>query len=102
MRQKSKRPDNIKDILHKVVYKIQEEPKDKEKILDAWGNVVGPKAKEHSKPASITRDTLTIEVDSSPWMYELNLNKNNILKNLAKLLNNNSIRDIRFKIGEMR
>ncbi|MFC1667105.1 DciA family protein [Candidatus Omnitrophota bacterium] len=102
MRRKTKKPEEIKGILNKVIGKIEKQnPGRKEKILGAWQRIVGGKAASHSRPVSIRRKVLTIEMDSSTWLYTLNLKRKSILKDIKKELEEYKIENIRFRIGDI-
>ena len=102
MRREKKRPEDIRGILNKVIEKIEKQgPGKKEKILQAWQGVAGEKASGHTRPVNIRRNVLTIEVDSSTWLYELSLKKRSILKDIKKELTQYKIKDIRFRMGDI-
>ena len=51
MRRTTKKPEDIKKILNKVVARIEKQgPGKKEKILQAWQRVVGDRAADHFHP----------------------------------------------------
>lgn len=96
------KPEGINSILKKVIEEIEiKNPDTKETILNAWLKVSGKKAQEHSRPISIRKKVLTIEVDSSTWMYVLNLKKGTLIKNIQKELGKEKIQNIRFRIGDI-
>jgi len=100
MRKSAQRPEDIKGILNKVIGKIEKQgPGRKEKILDAWRRAAGEKASGHSRPVGVKRKVLTIEIDSSTWLYELNLKKRGILKDLKKQLGEDKVQGLRFRMG---
>lgn len=102
VRRKAKSPEDIKNILDKVIVQIEAKaPGKKEVILNAWQKSVGEKAAGHSRPVSIRKSVLTIEIDSSTWLYELNLKRKSILKDIKKELGEDKIRDIRFRMGDI-
>jgi len=102
MMRRTKKPEGIKGILNKVIRRIEKEgPASKEKILIAWQDIVGEKASSHSRPVGIRRRVLTIEIDSSTWLYQLNLKKRAILKDIKKELGSDKIEDIRFRMGDI-
>ncbi len=99
---KSKKPEQIRGVLGKVIKKIEgREPDKKERITDAWYKTVRNKAGKHTRPASIKKKTLVVEVDSSTWLYELNLRKTEIINNIQKELKDTEIENIRFKMGDI-
>lgn len=102
MRRKTKKPEDIKDVVSKVISKIEKQgPGRQETIIAGWKKAAGEKAASHSRPVSIQRRVLTIEVDSSTWLYALNLKRASILKDMKKELSEHKIEDIRFRIGEV-
>ena len=106
VRKRKDRPEDIKEILNKIMGRIEKRgPDRKEKILNAWQRIVGEKASRHSRPINIRRKVLTIEIDSSTWLYTLNLKKNSILKDmkkeLKKELKDDKVNDLRFRMGDI-
>ena len=100
MKRRTRQPEGIKDVLKKVINKIEDQgPEKKETIVKAWASIVGDKAAGHSKPTGVQRNVLTIEVDSSSWLYNLNLKKRAIVKDIKSQLKKHKIEDIRFRIG---
>ncbi len=102
MRRHVRRPEGIKGILHQVIGKIEKQgPGKKEEIVSAWQNIAGERAASHTRPVSIRRKVLTIEVDSSTWLYALSLKKASMLKGLKEELAQYKIEDIRFRMGNI-
>ncbi len=102
MTRRTKKPEDIKGILDKVIRRIEKQgPASREKILTAWQDIVGEKASSHSRPVGIRRRVLTIEIDSSTWLYQLNLKKMTILRDIKKELGSDKIEDIRFRMGDI-
>lgn len=73
-----------------------------EEIINAWAFVVGRKAARHTKPVSFRKSVLLINVNESSWLYELTIRKKEILKGLAARLEGKKLKDIRFRIGEVK
>lgn len=102
MRKKGKKPEGIGDIISKVIKKLDTKTHgSKEEVVKAWYEAIEPKAVSHTRPVSIKKNILTIEVDSSTWLYFLSFKKKNILEDMKKLLGKGRIEDIRFRIGEI-
>ncbi len=102
MRRTTKKPEDIKKILYKVIGKIEKQgPGKKEIILEAWSRAAGEKAAYHSRPVGIKKGILTIEVEASTWLYTLNLKKAGILKEIKRSLEKYKIKDIRFRMGDI-
>jgi predicted nucleic acid-binding Zn ribbon protein len=73
-----------------------------EEIRSAWSLVVGERAAKHSRPRSFTQSRLIVHVDDSSWLYELTTRKKYILDNLSLELKGKKLKDITFRIGELR
>lgn len=101
-KRETKKPEDIKGIICKVVTKIERRGiGKKEKALVVWHKIVGEKAASHSRPVNIKRGVLTIEVDSSTWLYEFSLRKKAILKETEKELKAEGVKDIKFRMGDV-
>jgi len=73
-----------------------------EEIRSAWGLVVGEKAAKHSRPRSFKESRLIVHVDDSSWLYELATRKKYILNHLSSELKGKRLKDITFRIGDLR
>lgn len=73
-----------------------------EEILKAWEGAAGVRASKHSRPKSFKGAVLIVNVDGSGWLYELTIGKKEILKQLGERLKGKKIKDIRFRIGEIK
>jgi len=99
---KGKKPEEIGLIISQVIKKLDTKTHGSiEEVVQAWQNAIEAKAISHTKPVAIKKNILTIEVDSSTWLYFLSLKKKNILKSMEKALGKGKIEDIRFRIGEI-
>ena len=99
---KGKKPEDIGHIISQVIKKLDTKTHGSiEEVVQAWQNAIEAKAIFHTKPVAIKKNILTIEVDSSTWLYFLSLKKKTILKNMEKTLGKGKIEDIRFRIGEI-
>ncbi|MCM8794418.1 MAG: DUF721 domain-containing protein [Candidatus Omnitrophica bacterium] len=72
----------------------------KEEIEGVWTKVAGPQAAQHSWPHRMTKKRLIIEVESSGWMYTLNLKRQQLLVGLIELLGADRVTALNFRIGE--
>jgi len=72
-----------------------------EEIVEAWEAAAGTAAAKHSKPVSFKNATVVVNVDRSGWLYELTVQKKEILKKLEARLKGKKIKDIRLRIGEI-
>ncbi|OIO33882.1 MAG: hypothetical protein AUJ70_02345 [Candidatus Omnitrophica bacterium CG1_02_40_15] len=101
-RKKGKKPVEIRNIINQVIKKLDTKTHGQQgEVIQAWQNAIEPKAIAHTKPVAIKKNILTIEVDSSTWLYMLSLKKKNTLARVQKDLGKEKIKDIRFRMGEI-
>ena len=91
--------DALKDIISGLRQKGRPT---QEEIADAWREAAGKRGATHSRPVSLKKPTLVVNVDGSSWLYELTTKKKEILQKLGKSLKEAKIKDIRFRIGEVK
>ena len=92
--------DRVKDVLQHVFSDLMKKEKRVgfAKIDEAWKRIVGPKAYLHTKIVYLTKDKIRVNVDNSSWLYDLNLKKEHIDKELYREF---KIKDIKFKLGQV-
>jgi predicted nucleic acid-binding Zn ribbon protein len=73
-----------------------------EEINDAWRKACGDKAAGHTKPVSIKKSVLTVNVDGSGWLYELTIKKKKLLEKLDGKIRGKNLKVLRFRIGEIK
>ena len=73
-----------------------------EEINKAWRGAAGDAAAAHTKPVSVKRSVLTINVDSSGWLYELTIKKRELLKKLEGNIRGKQVKGLKFRIGEIK
>ena len=93
--------DKIKDVLKSVLHDIEKKQKGKDldKVLRSWKRIVGAAAYPHTKIVHLTKERIRVNVDSSARLYDLNLKKKHILKELTKALD---IKEVAFRLGDVR
>lgn len=102
MARKKPKTEGISSIIKDVIKTLDNRTHGtREEILNAWQRTSGKAILAHTRPVAIRRKVLTIEVDSSTWIYELSLKKKKILEAMKKAIGNDKIEDIRFRIGEI-
>ncbi len=69
------------------------------KIWLVWENSVGEQIAARARPTGFRDGTLTITVDSAPWMQQLIYLKNDILSKLNTNLQEELVKDIFLKAG---
>ncbi|MDD5436193.1 MAG: DUF721 domain-containing protein [Candidatus Omnitrophica bacterium] len=93
----------IEKILKDVIKNLKSKKRvSEEDILKAWKEAAGEKAATHTKPVSIRRSVLTVNVDDSGWLYELAIKKAELVKKLEAGLGGKKIKGLRLRIGEIR
>ncbi|MDP2921569.1 MAG: DUF721 domain-containing protein [Candidatus Omnitrophota bacterium] len=101
-RKKGSKPEEIGGIVGQVIKKLDTKTHgSKEEIVKAWENAAGADAVRHTKCVAIKKNILTVEIDSSTWLYFLSMKKKSILAAMKKALGEKAIGDIKFRIGEI-
>jgi predicted nucleic acid-binding Zn ribbon protein len=67
----------------------------------AWREAAGPLAAQYTRPGQLRRGTLEVIVANSTLMQELGFQKETLLAALAKLLPDEGIENVRFKVGNI-
>jgi len=67
----------------------------------AWREAVGVKLSADTRPGNVKRGVLEVLVRNSSALQELAFLKSKIVKNLAKRIPEQKIRDLRFRVGAM-
>lgn len=67
----------------------------------AWREAAGPLAARYSRPGQLRRGTLEVIVANSILVQELGFQKVLLLETLEKLLPDEGIKNIRFKVGKI-
>lgn len=95
-------PQVIKDVISAILegLKNKEKPSSPERLLWEWKKVVRGNIARHTKPVAWTGTRLIVNVDSSSYLYELNLQKEKILSKLKRRLGKGKIDEIQFRMGE--
>ena len=101
MAEKEKNP--LEDLVKRIIGGFAGKEKlTEEEIRSAWSRAVGADAAKHSRPRSFSDSRLIVQVDDSGWLYELTTRKKYILNNLSSELKGNKLKDITFRIGDLR
>jgi len=70
------------------------------RVLTEWGDLVGPKIAQRTRPDGITDRTLWVEVATSAWLHELNLMRPQLLKGLLDRLGDPRVFDeLKFRLA---
>ncbi len=93
--------NSIKDIIPQVFEQLTERiPETQTKIQRIWQNVMDAKMAQHSVLSDFSDGILTVVIDSSARLYQMNLNKKKILGQLQDEIPD--IKNIQFKIGKVK
>ncbi len=71
------------------------------RIWDIWDNAVGKPIAMNAKPDSFKDGILIVNVSSSSWIQQLKFLEVEMISNINKQLDQQIIRQIRFKIGKI-
>jgi predicted nucleic acid-binding Zn ribbon protein len=92
---------SIGDVTKNIIGKLAKNRCEKEKkILGAWRQAAGERYCEHTQPVSLRRKELVVNVESSGWLYDLTMRKQEISEKLKKRLKDD-FGKVRFRIGEI-
>ena len=93
--------DSIKAIVFKVIQEwANNNLESNQNVQEQWNQVVDQKQQSHSAIDEFKNGKLGVKVDSAAWIYQLNSQKNNILKKIQML--NPAVKEIIFKIGKVK
>lgn len=99
----SRAPSPLSALLPGVIRRLQgEERPTLEAMAEVWQRLVGEEAARHSWPTRLVRAGLTVEVENSGWLYELNLRKPDLLEGLIELMGAGRVRRLTLRMGERR
>jgi hypothetical protein len=92
--------DNIKDIIQNVIGKMSHHKVDtNQKIKDVWQTILSEREHKHTAITGFDGGVLSIMVDSSAWLYQMNTKKMTVLNKLQKEIP--EVKRVQFKIGKV-
>ncbi|MBU5636011.1 DUF721 domain-containing protein [Geomonas sp. Red69] len=98
-----KRPAPVTDLLTALLRGTPAELRLKEgRIWEVWDEAVGSKIALHAQPASFREGTLTLHVDSSPWLQQLTYLKKDLIAKVNEALDEELVKEIQLKGGKVR
>lgn len=98
----SKKPEQLGDILHKILKKLDvPHQRTDRRLADLWCRAVGDQIASRTIPESLKRGSLHVLVSSPTWLHQLQYLKEEILIKLHELSGNETIRRLFFSIGEI-
>src|SRR5512137_1414426 len=100
-REKMPRPATLADLLSASFRGTPTERRLKEgNIWLVWDSVVGKQIAGRARPVSFRDGTLTVSVESAPWMQQLTFLKKGIMEKLNARLGEELVQDIYLKAGK--
>ncbi|GEM_PF-769690 len=71
-------------------------------VRAAWAAATKGETKKHARPISLKRGVLLVLVEDSSWLYELTIEKKDILKRFNEnYTGRKKAADIRFRVGDL-
>lgn len=99
----NKGAEHFSQLINKVIEGLSgKERLGEEEIASAWRKAAGSAAAIHSRPVSFKRASLVVNVASSSWLYELTVRKKEIMKILEAELKGKKVKELRFRIGDIK
>lgn len=97
-----RRPAAISDLLSAVLRGTPAEKRLSEgRIWLVWEQAVGSRIASHASPAAFRDGTLTLTVDSAPWMQQLNFLKKELIAKVNGELREELVKEIYLKAGRV-
>jgi hypothetical protein len=93
--------EEIKNTVNKIMRSWEVKKNGSGDNPDTWlRQALSKKEKEHIQCNYFKNGILSLKVDSSTWLYYFNMQKEDLLTNLRKKFK--AVKDIRFRIGELK
>jgi len=101
-RKRNRKPEKLEDIIKTFIGKLDASPRStSEEMAGVWKRACGGTLAAHSKPSSLRKKKLAVNVENPGWLYEFSLKKGEILKRLKEELGPDKVDQIQFRIGEI-
>ena len=98
-----RRPAAVADLLSTLLRGTPAEQRLKEgEIWLVWNDAVGSRIAAHAAPAAFREGTLTLHVDSAPWLQQLNFLKKELIAKVNAALGQEMVKDIYLKGGKVK
>jgi predicted nucleic acid-binding Zn ribbon protein len=98
----TKKEEPLQDVIQNLIEKLGKREKGETTIIKAWREAIGEKKGKHTKPESLNNGKLIVTVANSAWLYKLNSEKRDIIKNINKILGKKEkIKEIQLRIGKL-
>lgn len=98
-----RRPAAVADLLGAILRGTPAEKRLKEgRIWLVWESAVGSRIASHAAPAAFRDGTLTLTVDSAPWMQQLSFLKRELIAKVNGELGEDLVKDLYMKGGRVK
>ena len=92
--------DRLKDIVPQVIEKmVAQKAGQGQQLQEVWAKLVGELGLKHTKLGGMKDGILVVYVDSSAWLFQMNLKRSEYLNKLKK--ESVELKKIIFKIGKV-
>ena len=98
---KNVEPCRIADVLSDYAMRLAPIQQRCDSLSDAWEQILPAPLREHCRIVAITSGCLKVATDSPSYMYELQLCKIELLKELQRLCPGAVVRRLQFTMGEI-
>jgi len=97
-----RRPAAVADLLGALLRGTPAEQRLKEgRIWVVWESAVGSRIASHAQPAAFREGTLTLTVDSAPWLQQLSYLKRDLIAKVNGELGEELVKDLYMKGGKV-
>jgi len=91
---------SLSDVILSLIEKLNlQKEMDIYHLCEHWEGVVGPQIALHTAPERLRFDTLSLSVDSAPWMNQLTFFKKEIIEKTNHFLQKRLIKEIYFRLA---
>ncbi|TGU75197.1 DUF721 domain-containing protein [Geomonas terrae] len=102
-RPRMRRPASVTDLLGSILRGTPAEMRLKEgRIWEVWDEAVGSKIASHAQPVAFREGTLTLHVDSGPWLQQLTYLKKDLIVKVNEALDEELVKELYLKSGKVR
>ena len=92
--------DNIGDIVKNIIGRMaQRQPDAQHQLEQAWTEILDDKKRSHTRLIGIKDGKVSVLVDSPAWLYQMNINREMILKKLREKIP--EVTQIHFNVGKI-
>ncbi len=93
---------HIGSVMNKIFRSVRKDADaDMIQVWNVWKGAVGSAVAENARPAAFKGNLLIVHVSSSPWLQQLQFLKEDLIGRLNRALNQELVKEIKFKIGPL-